>query len=154
MTDLKTLSSEMAKLKKQIETVFYISGYWENSDLSGLSDYEERKNPNDWQKIEEYEEILYELDEIKRRMDYYNNPVEEAGRLHLNSQGRYETDKGHCYTSGSCIEFMRTKEVYNRNKSEDAHIWTTSWIESRNGEYYIVGYPDVELSGLTVRIRR
>ena len=39
MADLKALSCEMAKLKRQIETVLYISGYQENGDLSGLSDY-------------------------------------------------------------------------------------------------------------------
>ena len=39
MADLKALSDEMAKLKRQFETVLYISGYCENSDLSGLSDY-------------------------------------------------------------------------------------------------------------------
>ncbi|MCI8299628.1 MAG: DUF5348 domain-containing protein [Lachnospiraceae bacterium] len=50
---------------------------------------------------------------------------------------------------------MRTEEVYNydTDKWENAGIWTTSRVENRNGEYYIVGYSDMELSGLKVRVR-
>ena len=48
----------MAKLKRQIETVLYISGYQENGDLSGLSDYRQIKSADDWQKVEEYEGII------------------------------------------------------------------------------------------------
>ncbi len=33
MADLKTLSDEIAKLKKQIETVLYISGYQKCDEL-------------------------------------------------------------------------------------------------------------------------
>ena len=58
MADLKALSDEMAKLKRQLETVLYISGYRENSDLSGLSDYRQIKSADDWQKVEEYEGII------------------------------------------------------------------------------------------------
>jgi hypothetical protein len=58
MADLKALSGEMAKLKKQIETVLYISGYRKNSDLSELSDYRQIKSVDDLQKMEEYEGII------------------------------------------------------------------------------------------------
>ena len=58
MADLKALSGEMAKLKRQIETVLYISGYRKNSDLSGLSDYRQIKSVDDLQKMEEYEGII------------------------------------------------------------------------------------------------
>ena len=74
MSDLKALSDEMAKLKRQIETVLYISGYNKNSDLSGLSDYRQIKSADDWQKVEEYEGILYKLDEMQSRMDYTTKP--------------------------------------------------------------------------------
>ena len=103
MADLKALSGEMAKLKRQLETVLYISGYRENSDLSGLSDYRQIKSADDWQKVEEYEGILYKLDEMQSRMDYHEKPIKEVSRLHMNASGRYETDGGHYYT-GSSIE--------------------------------------------------
>ena len=107
------------------------------------------------QKLEEYRNILYKLDEVQGNLAYYDKPVKEVSRLHMNSEGRYETAKGHYYTSGSGIEFLRTEEVYNydTDKWKNAGIWTCSRVESRNGQYYIVGYSDVELSGLKVRVR-
>ena len=155
MADLKALSGEMAKLKRQLETVLYISGYRDYDDLSGLDDYKQIKTADERQKLEEYRNILYKLDEVQGNFAYFDKPVKEVSRFHMNASGRYETDKGHYYTSGSGIEFMRIKETYNydTDKWENVGIWTCSRVESRNGEYYIVGYSDVELSGLKVRVR-
>ncbi|MDE6994892.1 MAG: DUF5348 domain-containing protein [Lachnospiraceae bacterium] len=156
MGDLKALSEEMAKLQKQINTLFRISDYPDCDDMSGLSDYKQIKTADQRQQLEEYRDILYRLIDIKRILDYYDYPVGRTGTLHLNSQGRYETESGYYYTSGSAIEFLRTEEVWNydSDKWEDAEIWTTSRVESKNGKYYIVGYPDLDMAGLKVRIRR
>ena len=155
MADLKALSGEMEKLKRQLETVLYISGYRDYDDLSGLDDYKQIKTADERQKLEEYRNILYKLDEVQGNLAYFDKPVKEVSTLHMNASGRYETVKGHCYTSGSGIEFLRTEEVYNydTDKWENAGIWTCSRVESQNGEYYIVGYSDVKLSGLKVRVR-
>ncbi len=155
MADLKALSDEMAKLKKQIETVLYISDYRDCDDLSGLDDYKQIKTADQRQQLEEYRSILYKLDEVQSTLAYYERPIREVGTLHLNSQGRYETESGYYYTSGSGIEFLRTEEVYNYDSEqwENAGVWTASRVESKNGKYYIVGFPNVELSGLTVRVR-
>lgn len=156
MGDLKTLSEEMAKLQKQIDVLFHISDFPEYDDLSGLSDYKQIKTADQLQQLEEYRSILFRLEEIKRTLDYYDHSVQETGTLHLNSQGRYETESGYYYTSGSGIEFIRTEEVYNPDSDiwEDTEIWTTSRVESNNGKYYIVGYPDLDMNGLSVRIRQ
>jgi len=155
MADLKALSDEMAKLKKQIETVLYVSDYRDCDDLSGLDDYKQIKTADQRQQLEEYRSILYKLDEVQSTLAYYERPIREVGTLHMNSQGRYETESGYYYTSGSGIEFLRTEEIYNydTDKWEDAEVWTSSRVESKNSEYYIVGFPNVELSGLTVRVR-
>lgn len=99
-------------IKIQLETVFYISGYRDYDDLSGLDDYKHIKTADERQKLEEYRNILYKLDEVQGNLAYYDKPVKEVSRLHMNASGRYETDKGHYYTSGSGIEFLRTEEVY------------------------------------------
>ena len=104
MADLKALSGEMAKQKRQLETVLYISGYRDYDDLSGLDDYKQIKTADEWQKLEEYRNILYKLDEVQGNLAYFDKPVKEVSRLHMNTSGRYETDKGHYYTSGSGIE--------------------------------------------------
>lgn len=156
MADLKALSDEMEKLKKQIETVLHISGYRECEDLSELDDYWQIKSPDDRQKLERYQGILYKLDKMQEQLAYYEKPVKEVSRIYRNEDGRYETDRGHYYyTSGSCIEFLRTEEVYNYDTDEweNALIWTTSRVEHDGLDYYIVGYPGVGLSGLEVRVR-
>lgn len=155
MANLKALSDEMAKLKKQLETVLYISGYRDYDDLSGLDDFKQIKTADERQRLEEYRSILYKLDDIQCDLAYLERPIKEVSRIYTNESGRYETDKGHYYTSGSGIEFLRTEEVYNYDTDEweNAEIWTTSRVESKDGHYYIVGYPNIEMSGLKVRVR-
>lgn len=155
MADLKALSDEMAKLKRQLETVLYISNYRDYDDLSGLDDYKQIKTADQRQQLEEYRNILYKLDEVQSDLAYFEKPIREVSRIYTNESGRYETDKGHYYTSGSGIEFLRTEEVYNYDTDEweNAEVWTCSRVESRNGEYYIVGYSDIDMHGLTVRVR-
>lgn len=155
MANLKALSDEMTKLKRQLETVLYISGYRDYDDLSGLDDYKQIKTADQRQQLEEYRNILYKLDEVQSDLAYFEKPIREVSRIYTNDSGRYETDKGHYYTSGSGIEFLRTEEVYNYDTEEweNAEVWTCSRVESRNGEYYIVGYSDIDMHGLTVRVR-
>lgn len=151
MAGLKALSDEMAKLKKQIGATISISGYRDYDDLSGL----DAGTADDRQRREEYCKIVQKLDEVQRILDYLEKPIREESRIYTNESGRYETDNGHYYTCGSGIEFLRTEEVLNNNNDEweDVEIWTCSSVESKDGQYYIVGYPDLEMSGLKVRIR-
>lgn len=155
MSDLKTLSAEMEKLKKQIENIIHISGYHHYDDLSRLDDYKQITDSDGRQILEEYERIISDLDKTARRLAYYKKPVKEVSCIYRNESGRYETDSGHYYTSGRTIEFLRTEETYNYNTDEweDAKIWTTSSVEHNGKKYYIVGYPNVKMSGLKVRVR-
>ncbi|MBD5402961.1 DUF5348 domain-containing protein [bacterium] len=156
MGDFKTLSEEMEKLQKQIDNLFYISDYQEYDDLSGLSDYMQINTPDQRQLLEEYRNILYRLEDIKETFHFLARPILEVGTLHINSQGRYETDSGYYYTSGTRIEFLRTDEVYNHDtdKWESIKTWTASRVESEGGNYFIVGYPDLDMSRITVRVRK
>lgn len=154
MADLKVLSEELSKLQEQIKTVLNISEYRDCDDLSGLDDWKEIKTADQRQQLEEYRSILFKLDEIESDLSYFKRPIREVSKIYINESGRYETDKGYYYTSGSGIEFLRTEEVYNDDTDtwENAEIWTTSRVESQDGRY-IVGYSDLEMSGLTVRVR-
>lgn len=155
MADLKTLTEEMEKLNQQIKVVLAVSEYRELDDLSGLSDFKQLKTADERQTLEEYRHVLDKLDEVQNTLAYYQRPIVEISRIYRNETGRYETDKGYYYTSGSKIEFLRTEEVYNEDKDamESVEIWTTSRIESQNGQYYIVGFSSLELSGLKIRRR-
>ena len=155
MADLKTLSEEMEKLKRQIKTVLTIASYPEYDDLSALSDYNEIRTADARQQLEEYRNILDKLDRIHSTLSYYDRPIREVSRIYRNETGRYETDRGYYFTSGSSIEFLRVEQVYNEETDawEDAEIWTSSRVEHNGNDYYLVGFPDVELSGLKVRVR-
>lgn len=155
MADLKTLTEEMEKLNQQIKVVLSVSEYRELDDLSGLSDFKQLKTADERQTLEEYRRVLDKLNEVQNTLAYYQRTIVEISRIYTNELGRYETDNGYCYTSGSRIEFLREDEVYNEDtdKMEQVEVWTTSRVESQNGKYYIVGYSDLEMSGLKVRRR-
>lgn len=155
MAALQRLRDEMETLQKQIETVLSISEYRENEDLSGLSDYAQVKSADEWQRIEMYQQILGRLEKIQDSLSYYKRPVQEVSRISRNEDGRFETERGHYFTSGNAIEFLRTEQIFNygTGEYEDADIWTKSRIEHNGMDYYIVGYPDVPLPGLQVRVR-
>lgn len=155
MADLKTLSEEMEKLKRQIKTILSVSYFPEYDDLSALDDYKQIKSADDRQKLEEYRNILFKLDEVQSTLAYYDRPVREVSQIYKNESGRYETEKGHYFTSGSSIEFLRTEDFYNEDTDtwEPMEIWTASRVEHNGQDYYIVGYSDLTLSGLKVRVR-
>lgn len=155
MSNTKKLFEEMKKLKMQIETVLCVSDYRNCNDLSGLEDFKQIRTADERQQLEEYCSILDKLDDIQSSLAYLDRPIREVSQLHINESGRYETDKGYYYTSGSCIEFLRDDEVYDSDNDafENAEIWTISRVESQKGQYYIVGYSNIKMSGLTVRVR-
>ena len=155
MSDTKALNEQMKKLKTHIETVLSVSDYRNYDDLSGLDDFKKINTADQRQRMEEYRNILSKLDDIQRELAYLERPIREVSRIYINESGRYETGKGHYYTCGSGIEFLRVEEIYNYDTGtwENAEIWTISRVESRDGQYYIVGYPDIKMSGLTVRVR-
>ena len=69
--------------------------------------------------------------------------------------GRYGTRNDRSYfTSETVIEFAYTKEVQNSDGYlEGIPVWTISSVEHNKKDYYIVGYPDVDLNRLKVRVR-
>lgn len=155
MASLKTLSEEMTKLKRQIDTMMSITAYQDYNDLSRLEDFSQIKNADDRQQLAEYRKILSKLDEVQFTLAYYERPVLEVSRLRRNEIGRYETERGHYYTSGSRIEFLRVEKDYDYDNDiwREIGTWTTSMVEHNGKDYYIVGYPGVVLPGLEVRVR-
>ncbi len=154
MTDLKTLEAEVKKLEKQIQTILYLSGYPDDSRLESLEDYYQEKSADEWQQLETYQNILPNLDSMKKELEYYHKPIKEVSRINM-KDGRYCTDKGHYYSSGSRIEFLRTKKIYSNDSDtwQNVEVWTCSRVENKDGKYYIVGYSNIEMAGLLVRVR-
>ena len=154
MGTIKELQEEMQKLSSQIATVLSISKYRDYDDLSGI-EYS-TNNPDDLSLVDEYRSILCKLSDVQYDLEYLNKPVLFEDTLILRSDGRYGTRNNNTYyTSGSRIEFLINQEVLD----EDGHFtdkptWRTSTVEHNGNDYFIVGYKDVDLNGLKVRVRK
>lgn len=153
MIELKELQEEMSKLQKQIATVLNISKYREYDDLSGVN-YSVR-NPDDLLLIDEYKNMLYKLSDVQYDLEYLSKSILFEDTLVLRLDGRYGTSNGKTYyTSGSGIEFLINEEVLE----EDGHFtdkpaWRTSTVEHNGTDYFIVGFKDIDMNGLRVRVR-
>lgn len=145
MMSLKEVFSETNGLYCKIDRILKLSTYDEYDDLSGLEiDY---KDSEQLFLLYELQEVMKCLDEVKGRLEYLSLPVREVSRLHRNGSGRYETDGGHCYACGSSIEAL----VQDGHREVPYWIWTR--LESNEKGHYLVGYGNVDMDRLTVRVR-
>lgn len=145
MADLKMVLEKTNELKWKIDSVLKYSTYDRCDDLDGLEiNY---KDSEQLFLLEELQAIMRSLGEVRGRLTYLALPIREVSRLHRNESGRYETESGHYYTSGSPIEAL----VEDGYRDVPYWVWTT--LEHNGKDYFLVGYGSVELDGLTVRVR-
>ncbi|MCM1027391.1 MAG: DUF5348 domain-containing protein [Roseburia sp.] len=145
MADLKAVLEKANDMKWRIDSILNFSTYEDYDDLSGL-----KINYRDGEQLfllEELRTVMKNLEEAKDRLSYLARPIQEVSRLHRNESGRYETASGHSYTSGSLIEAL-VKDGYH-----EVPYWVRTSLEHNGRDYYLVGYTDVALDGLTVRVR-
>lgn len=122
------------------------SQYDDYSDLSGLEiDF---KNPEERLLWDELRGVMEKVSDLNYLIKYLSTPIKCEGILHVNQNGRYETEHGDYYTSGSSIE------VYLYDRFDDVWKWVISSVEHNDNGYYIVNYPNVNMEGLKVRRRR
>lgn len=145
MADLKMVLEKTNDLKWKIDSILRYSTYDECDDLGGLD-----INYRDGEQIfllEELQSIMRNLDEVRGRLTYLALPIQEVSRLHKNESGRYETEGGHYYTCGSPIEAL-VEDGYH-----EVPYWVWTRLEHNEKGYYLVGCGNVEIDGLTVRVR-
>lgn len=154
MENIQNLQNEMQKLLSQITTILSISKYDEYDDLSKI-EYN-INNPDDLLLVNEYRSILYKLSDIQYQLKYLSKQVIFEGTLILRPDGRYGTPDGEVYyTSGSRIEFLINDEVEGKDGYFiEMPAWRTSTVEHNGTDYYIVGYKDINLNGLKIRVRK
>lgn len=136
VNDLKKVLSSASSLSRTI------------SELLKKSTYENYDDNDEEQLLllDEFKRILDKLENAKRDIDYLNRPIAYAGFLQKNSRGRYEIgDKE--FTSGNGIEVLVYDNFYEKKR------WTKARIEHDGEDYYLIGYKDVPMQGLKVRIR-
>lgn len=144
MNDLEKILSSASSISTMIGELFKKSNYKDYDDLSSLKiDY------NDAEQLlllDEFKGILDKLESAKRDIDYLNRPVTYTGFLQKNSRDRYETGNKE-FTSGNGVEVLIYDDFYEKKH----------WVKTRVGhdgeDYYLVGYRDIQMQGLDVRIR-
>ncbi len=145
MNDLEKVLSSASSLSCKIGAILNESKFEEYDDLSGLN-----IDSNDEEQLllqDELRSILGHLENAKRDIDYLNKPIAYTGYLQKNSRGRYETgDKE--YTSGNGIEVLIYDDFYEKNR------WVKTRVEHNGKDYYLVGYGNISMQGLKVRIRK
>lgn len=150
--ELKELKSQMYDIKIKIDQLRESTGFSYYEELSNVNC--DITNPNELQLMDEFTLMMEKLSDVYYRLDYLHRPINFEDTLRLNSDGRYETNNERmCYASGQTIEFCSTKEILNQGHCIDAGVWIISRIEHNGSGYYIVGYPDVSLQDLCVRVR-
>lgn len=146
MADLQEAFTEAAKLNRQITQFLKFSTYTDYDDLSGLDgiDHTDGEQLLLW---EELRIIADKLADAQERIAYLARPIVETCRLRKESSGKYRTAQGVLYSCGSSIEALVTDEYH------DAPYWTRTVVEHNGEDYYLIGYKNLSMNGLAVRIR-
>ena len=97
--------------------------------------------------LDELKGVMRAFQDVQDKLSYLSRPIKETSRLSRNRSDRYETYHGHCYTCGSRIEALVSD---NRH---DSPYWTRTSVEHDGSDYYLVGHKEVDMDGLTVRVR-
>lgn len=145
MKNLRELLERSQKLNTEIKRLLKESTYLEYDDLSGLDiDY---KDAEQLLLHEQLWRVMQELEEVSDRLDYLALPIKEVSRLHKNSDGRYETESGQYFTGGCRVEVLISDSF------REVPRWVRTSIEHDGKDYFLVGYQEIGLEGLKVRLR-
>ena len=146
MKDIHQACAKLNILSQKIENYLRLSNYYNYNDLSDFA--VDHKDAEQFLLKEELQIIMDKLAEAQDRIKYLSSPVKEISRLHRNGSGRYETEQGHYYCCGSRIEALVP------DSDTGVSRWVRTSVEHNREDYFLVGYDDVPLDGLTVRVRK
>jgi len=64
----------------------------------------------------------------------------------MDERGDYRTEEGYCYRRGSLIVVLL---------QDGPHVpcWVQTKVEHDGEDYYLIGYDDIPMEGLCVRVR-
>lgn len=145
MADLQTVLSEAVKLNRSISQFLKFSTYPDYDDLSGLDI--DRTDGEELLLLEELRRITDKLADVQEYISYLTRPITEVSTLRKGTSGKYRTAKGHFYDCRSTIEVLVTDEYH------EVPYWTRTVVEHNGEDYYLVGYKDLPMKGLRVRVR-
>ena len=96
---------------------------------------------------EELRRITDKLADVQEYVSYLTRPITEVSILRKGTAGKYRTAKGHFYDCRSSIEALVTDEYH------EVPYWTRTIVEHNGEDYYLIGYKNLPMNGLRVRVR-
>ncbi len=145
MADLQMVLAEAVKLNQSISKFLKSSTYTDYDDLSGLDiDLADGEQLFLW---DELRVITDRLADVQNYIEYLSRPIVEVSHLRKGISGKYRTAKGHYYDCRSRIEALVSDEYH------DVPYWTRTTVEHNGKDYYLVGYLNIPMDGLRVRVR-
>ena len=141
--NIQQLYNNFSDLNKEISTILKQSGFDTHNDLYDLDC---GSDSDSLMLREELTDVLDHLDVVNSILNYLGKKIAGEYTLHKNKNDRYSCDL-HEYTCGNRIEF------YYYDDDIEKYRWNISTVEHNGSDYYIVGYRDISLNGLKVRIR-
>lgn len=143
--EISMVLAQAAGLKTCIDDILQASTYDEHADLRGL--HVNREDSDQLFMANELRAILRKLADAGSSIEYLFRPVKEVSFLHRNENGEYMTGQGYVYRSGSLIEALLQDE------SHESPRWVQTKVEHDGEDYYLMGYEDIPMEGLNVRVR-
>lgn len=145
MAELSMALLQMKGLKSRINEIFSVTAYDEHADLRGL--HVDHKDSDQMFQLRELRKIMRKLADIGGSIEYLFRPVQETGTLNKDENGEYRTEKGYYYRSGSLIEAFLQEDTH------EEPFWVQTKVEHDGEDYYLMGYEDIPMNGLKVRVR-
>lgn len=148
---LQTIFNRLTDIDRQIQALIREIGI---DDDCGLGDIitPNRADPDEMFLFNELSDLLTPLCRLHRGLLYLLMPCSEVQVLRKYPTGRYGYDirpfeEERTFSCGSPVEAL----IYDK----DGHPrWVSSRIEHNGTDYYLYGYSDIPLNGLTIRERR
>lgn len=152
---LKDIMEELTELYPELKRVLLHSQYKSYDDLSGCE--WNTKDPEERFLRTELMYMLEKLDDITDDIEYLNKSIKYQGKLHKQPNGRYEVG-GYELSSGYGVEVLTPCMIWDADIQDEVEgfEWVSSRVEYDHGkhDYYLVGHSDIDLEGLTARVRR
>ena len=152
MRTLQDLKEELDRISGRLTSIIRDSGYEDYGELSGL-EYD-TEDPESLFLKDELEDALEMLDKVNSGIKALNQPIAVQGQLHKGNNGRYSVE-GRELSSGYGLEVLAPTEVVATESGDwkTGYKWVATSMEHNGEDYYLVGFADLPLEGLTVRIR-
>ena len=148
---LQTIFKRLTDIDRHVQTLIRDIGMDDDCELWDVIT-PDRTDPDEMFLAGELSDLISPLCRLHRELLYLLMPCSNTQILKRYPNGRYGYDicpfeEGRTFSCGSPIEAL----IYD----EDGYPrWVSSRIEHNGTDYYLYGYSDVPLTGLTIRERR